>query len=153
MGSPGGTSGKEPACQCRTCKRHGFDPWVRKIPWRRAWQPTPVFLPKESHGLRSLRGRVRCNLAHKHTGKLRMLLIKVTYKQQISYKQKSHGRRSVVGYSPWGRKESDMTERLHFHFHHQTVSFGYFYHSGVLKEFLVSAMLRKKSSRDSEPWE
>ena len=47
-----------------------------KIPWRRKWQPTPVFLPGESHGWRSL-----------------------------------------VGYSPWGRKESDTTEWLHFHFH------------------------------------
>ena len=37
-------------------KRLGFDPWVRKIPWRRAWQPTPVFLPGESHGQRSLVG-------------------------------------------------------------------------------------------------
>ena len=44
-------------------------PWVRKIPWRRAWQPTPVFLPGESHGQRGL-----------------------------------------VGYSPWGCTESDMTE-------------------------------------------
>ena len=35
-------------------KRHGFDPWVRKIPWRRAWQPTPVFLPGESHGQSNL---------------------------------------------------------------------------------------------------
>ena len=51
--------------------RLGFDPWVGKIPWRRAWQPTPVFLPGESHGQRSL-----------------------------------------VGYSPQGRKESDTTERL-----------------------------------------
>ena len=50
-------------------KRHGFDHWVGKIPWRRAWQPTPIFLPGESHGQRSL-----------------------------------------VGYSPWGRKESDTTE-------------------------------------------
>ena len=33
-----------------------FDPWVRKVPWRRAWQPTPVFLPGESHGERSLEG-------------------------------------------------------------------------------------------------
>ena len=33
-----------------------FDPWVRKIPWRRAWQPTPVFLPGESHEQRSLAG-------------------------------------------------------------------------------------------------
>ena len=46
--------------------RLGFDPWVRKIPGRRAWQPTPVVLPEESHGQRSL-----------------------------------------VGYSPWGHKESD----------------------------------------------
>ena len=53
------------------CRRPGFDPWVRKIPWRREWQPTPVFLPG-----------------------------------------KSHGRRSLAGYSPWGCKESDMTERL-----------------------------------------
>ena len=37
-------------------KRHAFDPWVRKNPWRREWLPTPVFLPKESHGQRSLAG-------------------------------------------------------------------------------------------------
>ena len=55
------------------CRKPRFDPLVRKIPWRRKWQPTPVFLPGESHGQRSL-----------------------------------------VGYSPWGRKESDTTERLHF---------------------------------------
>ena len=36
--------------------RHGFDPWVMKIPWRRAWQPTPLLLPGESHGQRSLAG-------------------------------------------------------------------------------------------------
>ena len=41
-GFPGGASGKEPACQC---KRGTFDPWVGKIPWRRAWKSTPVFLP------------------------------------------------------------------------------------------------------------
>ena len=35
-------------------RRHGFHPWVRKIPWRRAWHPTPVFLPGESHGQRGL---------------------------------------------------------------------------------------------------
>ena len=34
--------------QCRRCGRHGFDPWVGKMPWRRAWQPTPVSLPGES---------------------------------------------------------------------------------------------------------
>ena len=48
----GGTWGKEPACQCRRHKKCRFDPCVGKIPWRRAWQPTPVFLPRESHGQR-----------------------------------------------------------------------------------------------------
>ena len=38
-GFPGGASGKEPACQCKRCKTCGFDPWVRKIPWRRAGNP------------------------------------------------------------------------------------------------------------------
>ena len=47
QGFPGGASGKEPVSQCRRRKRRGFDPWVLKIPWRRAWQPTPVFLPGE----------------------------------------------------------------------------------------------------------
>ena len=64
-GFPGGTSGKEPACQCRRCKRHRFNPWVGTISWRRKWQPTPVFLP-----------------------------------------EKSHGQRGMVGYSPYGHKES-----------------------------------------------
>ena len=68
LGIPGDASGEEPACQCRRCKRHRFDPWVGKIPWRTAWQPTPVFLPGESNGQRSL-----------------------------------------VGYSPWGHKESDQS--------------------------------------------
>ena len=57
---------------CLECWRPGFDSWVGKIPWRRKWQPTPVPLPGESHGGRSL-----------------------------------------VGYSPWGSKESDTTEWLH----------------------------------------
>ena len=68
LGFPGDASGREYTCQCRRLKRCGFDPWVGKIPWRRAKQPTPVFLPVESHGQRSL-----------------------------------------VGYSPWGPKESDLT--------------------------------------------
>jgi len=55
-GFPGGASGKEPACQCKRYKRNRFDPWVRNIPWRREWQPTPVFLPGESQRQRSLAG-------------------------------------------------------------------------------------------------
>ena len=73
-GFPGGVSAEEPAWQCRRCWRHGFDPWVGKIPWSKKWQPTPVFLP----GI-------------------------------------SHGQRSLVGYSPWGYKDPDTTERLKHH--------------------------------------
>ena len=55
-GLPKWISGKESACQCRRHRRCGFNPWVRKVPWRRAWQPTPVFLPERSHGQRCLMG-------------------------------------------------------------------------------------------------
>ena len=60
---------KEFICQYRIHGRLSFSPWVGKIPWRREWQPTPVFLLGESHGQRSL-----------------------------------------AGFSPWGSKESDITE-------------------------------------------
>ena len=50
FGLPWWLSGKESACHCR---RHRFDPWVRKILWRRTLKPTPVSLPGESHGQRS----------------------------------------------------------------------------------------------------
>ena len=75
---PGGSMGKKKKkihLQCRRCKRLSFDSWVGKIPWRRAWQPTPVFLPGGSHEWRSLAGygsqghRVRwdwSNWAHTH---------------------------------------------------------------------------------------
>ena len=52
----GSTSGKKPACQWRRHKRHTFNLWVAKIPWKREWQPTPAFLPGESHGQRRLTG-------------------------------------------------------------------------------------------------
>ena len=51
-GLPWWLSGKESACQCRRCR---FNHWVRKIPWRRKWQPQPVFLPGKFHGQRSLK--------------------------------------------------------------------------------------------------
>ena len=53
MGVSGDSDSKESACGCR---RPGFDPRVKKIPWRREWQPTPVFLTGEFHGQRSLAG-------------------------------------------------------------------------------------------------
>ena len=52
----GGASGKESACQYRRHKRCRFNPWVRKIPWNKKWQPTPVFLPGKFHGQRGLVG-------------------------------------------------------------------------------------------------
>ena len=55
-GFPIGASGKETACQFKRYKRHGLDPLVGEITWRRKCQPTPIFLPGESHGQRSLTG-------------------------------------------------------------------------------------------------
>ena len=59
--------------QCKRCKRQGFDPCVGNIPWRRKWQPTPLFLPGKSHGQKSLEGysprglkRVGHDWAHTH---------------------------------------------------------------------------------------
>ena len=51
-----GSVGKEPPCNARDTGWRGFDPWVGKIPWKKAWQPTPVFLSGESHGQRSREG-------------------------------------------------------------------------------------------------
>ena len=74
--NPGGTSGKEPTCQCRRHRRHRLDPRVRKIPWRRKWQPTTLFLPgefpwtEEPGGLQSIAlqrvGHDWGNLSHMH---------------------------------------------------------------------------------------
>ena len=84
-GLPWWLSGKESPCQWRRLRKRGYEgdsrnmsliPWIRKIPWRRKWQPTPVFLLGESYGQRNL-----------------------------------------VGYSPWGHKESEMTEQLSVHTH------------------------------------
>ena len=59
FGLPWWHSGKESACQWKRCRKCGFDLWVGKIPWRRKWKPTPVFLLGESHGQRSLTARVQ----------------------------------------------------------------------------------------------
>ena len=78
-GLPGWLVGSRIRLQCR---RPGFDPWVGKIPWRREWLLTAVFLPRESHG-----------------------------------------QRSRVGYSHWGRKESGTTEQLTLSFSlHQVIT-------------------------------
>ena len=67
----GGARGKEPTCQFRRPKRHNFDPWIRKSPWRRKWQPTPVLLPGESHS--SFHGVPKSchDWAHTHTSDTR----------------------------------------------------------------------------------
>ena len=56
IGLPRWLSGEESACNAGDAKTLRFDPWVGKIPWNRKWQPTPVFLPGESHGGKSLVG-------------------------------------------------------------------------------------------------
>ena len=56
LGFAGSVRGKESTCQCRRSKRCRFSPWFGKVPLRREWQPTPVFLPGESHGQRTLAG-------------------------------------------------------------------------------------------------
>ena len=73
LGSPPSAQQSRIHCQCTRLR---FNPWVRKVPWRRKWQPTPVFLPG-----------------------------------------KSPGQRHQAGYSPWGCKELDTTERLQTHTH------------------------------------
>ena len=74
-GLPWCLSSKESTYQCR---RFGFSPWVRKIPWRRKWQPTPVFLPGKSHGQRSLVGcssRGRKGVGHNLTTKQQLSVV------------------------------------------------------------------------------
>ena len=47
---------KNPPANAGDTRDGWFDPWIRRIPWRRAWQPTTVFLPRESHGQKSMAG-------------------------------------------------------------------------------------------------
>ena len=69
VGFPGGTSGKEPACQHRRHKKRRISPWIGKI-WKRAWQPTPVFLLEKSHGQGSLVGYSPQGCKESHTAKV-----------------------------------------------------------------------------------
>ena len=62
MGFPAGTGGKEPTYQRKRQKKHGFNPWIGKTPWRRACLQTLVFLLEESHGQRSL----MCSISKGH---------------------------------------------------------------------------------------
>ena len=59
LGSPGSASAKQPVSTCRRHKRCEFEPWVRKIPRRRKWQPSPVFLPGKFHGQMRLKAIVQ----------------------------------------------------------------------------------------------
>ena len=80
-GIPWCLSSKESALQCRRLRRPGLYPWVGKIPWRRAEQPTPVFLLEKSHGQRSMVGRRQSDMtkATKHTRNEKTPLIKHTH--------------------------------------------------------------------------
>ena len=56
MGFPGGAVVKNLSANARGTRSHGFNSWVRKIPWSRKWQPTPVYLPIKFNGQRSMVG-------------------------------------------------------------------------------------------------
>ena len=128
--------------------RPGFDPWVGKIPWRRKWLPTPVFLHGEFNGQRSLEGyspwvhKSRTQLSNQHftlpfrsfqvvlvvknppasagnvrdvgsiPGSERFPRMRAWQPTPAFLPGESHGQRSLAGYSPCGRKESDRTEQL-----------------------------------------
>ena len=66
LGFPGGANGRESICQCRRCKGCGFDPQVKKISWRRAWQSTPAYMPRKFHAQRNL-GATAPGAAKSHT--------------------------------------------------------------------------------------
>ena len=115
---PDGTSGKEPTRQCRRHKRCRFDPWVGKIPWRRAGQRTP-FLPGESHRgagrLQSIGSqRVRYNwsdLALKHRVKRNSKFF--CYSQTVfSWRQLTHPNLSNA-FSPLQHTETNRTVGFH----------------------------------------
>ena len=78
FGFPSGASGEEPICQCRKCKRLGFHPWAGKILWQRAWQFTPVFLPREFHGQ-------RCLVSYSPWGHKELDTIEATYAPTYMY--------------------------------------------------------------------
>ena len=125
----------------RRYQRHRFNPWVWNKPWSRKWQPTPVFFPGKFHGPRSLWAKVHgvqsltwlsmlCKTMKERElalgRQVEPIKILCSLLQRGRRRQwqptpvllpgKSHGRRSLVGCSPWGCQESDTTERLHFHF-------------------------------------
>ena len=79
LGLPRGHSNKESACLCRRHRRHGFDHWVRKIPWRRKWWPSPIFLPGKSHGQRNLVGYSPCGRKELDTTERHLLLLTFLY--------------------------------------------------------------------------
>ena len=107
--------------------RLGFGPWVRKIPWRREWQPTPIFMPEESHGQRSPAGYIPQGWKesdrteepwHDNAGDEGDVVWSLGQKDPLEEEAathsgiltgKSHGQMCLVGSSPWACKESDMT--------------------------------------------
>ena len=133
-GFPGGSEGKKSACHAGD---PGLIPGSGRSPWRKKWQPTPVFLPGESHRQKSLAGYSPGNCKELDTieqltlpGAQTVKNLPTMWETQVrSLSQEdclekgmqptpvflpgeSHGQRSLEGYSPWGHKESDMTEQL-----------------------------------------
>ena len=110
--SPWWLSGKEPACQCWI---HGFDLWVGKIPWRRSWQPTPVFLPRESRGQEpgGLQSMGLCRVEHNLETKQQQWWSNSTYFTKIHIKvyNKHLG---IIGKRE-GEKKIELNGWIHLH--------------------------------------
>ena len=99
---------------CLECRKSWFDPWVRKIPWRRKWQPTPVLLPGESHEGRSLVGYSPWGRRVGHDW-VTLLSPSEHWRRKwqptpVFLPGESQGRGSLVGCRLWSRTESDTTE-------------------------------------------
>ena len=99
LGFPNGSAAKNPL----QCRRNRIKPWMGKIPWRRKWQSTPVFLPGKSHGQKSLAGyrpwgckRVRHDFVTKQQWITLAILLKTVYKKQESSRVARPGRTVVL---------------------------------------------------------
>ena len=99
------------------CRRPQFNSWVRKIPWRRDRLPSPLKYSWASLVAQLVkRNCLQCGRPGFDPWVGKIPLEKEMQSTPVLLPGKSHGQRSLVGYSPWGRKELDTTERLHFHF-------------------------------------
>ena len=114
----GGTCGKEPACQC---ERHRFDPWVGKIPWRRAWQPTPVFLPVDRgacwatvHRIAKSRTQLKWLSMHAWLMINKPILLNLKYNFMRNCRKLRYNDGSSIKCIAWVTKEKKMLQFINY---------------------------------------